>query len=540
MALRRSKPLTVRPKGLSDAVDGTNAFPGAMQLLTNLVPSPTTAGLFVPRPAALQETDFSSFTSPGAITAMLVIGSRIYGMISSGLTAGYDQPFCYDTVAAAFVAISGVTGSNVPASPPTTGTWTPPQMLAITATTIILTHSGFSGTGTNFFGVIDITTPASPAWSSSNTATHALPSVPTVLASFNGRAWYGCGNALYFSDSLAPKTITNATQALVLGDNQPITAIGGMPLANQVIGGVVQSLIVFKGAEFMAQITGDQATSNLAVNSLNITSGTMAPLSVTATPYGLVYVAPDGVRVVGFNAQVSEPIGSNGKGVNLPFINAQEPTRMCAAYNEDTLRITVQNGSISGDPYEEYFFHFSLKVWTGPHTSTNYLINAIEVGEPTFVSALIGTTAQLFVSTVTPHLDSEYTENGTALSWNYQTVLLPDNEQMAMNKVVQTSIAMQVPATSTVSIQALSEIGTILGNVSIMASGASPTIWGSFLWGGAVWGASTGYFQQSYVEWPQPLVFKQASFLVTGQSIYGAAIGNLYLRYQILGYSLVA
>src|ERR1051325_8341604 len=97
MALGRGRPLTIRPKGASDAHDGTNTFPGAMAALTNLVPSPTTAGVFVPRPAAVQLTDFTGFTSPTAITALLVIGARIYGMISSGKTAGYDEPFCYDT-----------------------------------------------------------------------------------------------------------------------------------------------------------------------------------------------------------------------------------------------------------------------------------------------------------------------------------------------------------------------------------------------------------------------------------------------------------
>jgi hypothetical protein len=538
MALRRGRPLTIRPKGVSDAIDGTNTFPGAMAALTNLVPSPTTAGVFVPRPAAVQLTDFTGFTSPTAITALLVIGARIYGMISSGKTAGYDEPFCYDTSVPGFVAISGVTSANVPASPALTGAWTPPQMVAITSTKIIVTHKGFSGTGTNFFGVIDITTPASPAWSSSNTASHALPAVPIAVQGFNGRAYYAVANALWFSDSLDPLTITNASQVLVLGDSQPVTALGGMPLANQVVGGAVQSLIVFKGAEFMAQITGDPATTNLTVNDLNIISGTLAPNTLVPTPYGLVYVAPDGVRIIGFNAQVSEPLGANGKGVNLPFINVLTPSRMVADFNENTLRVTVQNGTVSGDPYQEYHFDFSLKVWTGPHTCAAYMISSFHIGENTFITALVGTQAKLFTSTVTPHLDSVYTENSVALSWSYQTVLLPDNEQMAMNKVVQTSIALQLPATSSVSVIAQNEVGEILDMVTITTSNVATTIWGSFTWGAAVWGAATGYFQQYFVPWNAPLVFKQASLLFSGTSYLGGAVGNLYLRYQILGYLL--
>jgi hypothetical protein len=483
-------------------------------------------------------TDFTGFMSPTDVVVLLTIGVRVYGMVSSAKTPGYDEPFCYDTQAGAFISISGVTAMNVPASQPNTGSWTPPQMVAITSGIIIVTHVGFSGTGTNFFGVIDITTFASPAWSSSNTATHALTAVPIAVAAFNGRAYYAVGNSLVFSDSLAPKTVTNASQVLVLGDNQPITAIGGMPLANQVIGGVVQSLIVFKGAEYMAQITGDVATTNLAINALDIVSGTEAPNSVTPTPYGLIYVAPDGVRIVSPSAQVSDPIGANGKGVNLPFINVTTPSRICADFNENTLRVSLQNGTLSGAPYQEYHFDFSLKIWTGPHTGAFSQLSSIHIGENTFVGALVGTQGKLFTSSITPHLDSVYIENGTQLSWVYQPVLLPDNEQMAMNKVVQTAIAMQLPATATVTITASDEIGTSLGTVYITATNTATTIWGGFTWGSAVWGAATGYFRQYFVPWAAPLVFKQMSLVITGASYAGAAIGNLYLRYQILGYLL--
>ena len=515
MALRNSKPLTIRPKGLSDAIDGTNTFPGAMASLSNLTYAPSTAGVFVCRPAATQITNFSGLTSPSNVTALLVIGTRIYGMITSGLHVGYDQPFCYDTATGAFIAISGITGLNLPSSQAATGVWTPPQMVGITSTKILVTHVGFSGSGSNFFGVIDISTYASPAWSAANTATNALPAVPIAVAQFNGRAYFAVNNTLWFSDSLAPTTITNASQVLVLGDNQPVTAVAGLPLANQVVGGVVQSLIAFKGSEFMYQITGDPATSNLAINNINISSGTLAPNTITPTPNGLAFVAPDGVRIIGFNGQVTDPIGADGSGVNVPFINAVTPSRMCAAFNENTMRVTVQNGSTAGSQYQEYHFDFSLKIWTGPHTCPASLISAIFVGSNTFVSALVGTTAQLFGSTVKPLLNSTYTENGTALSWTYQTALLPDNQEMAMNKVVQTSIAMSLPSSSSVTLQAVNEVGTILNTVYITATNIASTIWGSFTWGSpSVWGAATGYFQEYFVPWTNPLVFKQASFAV--------------------------
>jgi len=535
--LRRSKPLTIRPSGLSDAQDGTNAFPGAMTALTNLVPAPTTAGLFIPRPASSLLTSFAGFNNPGQVSVISCIGERIYGMIASDRNIGHDEPFIYDINASAFVTISGITGPNTPTTQSPVGDWTPPVIAAITATKIIFTHPGFDGV-THFFGTLDITTYASPAWSSGNTASHALPAVPISVSGFNGRAYYAVNNALYFSDSLDPNTITNASQVLVLGDNQSVTALVGLPLNNQLIGGTVQSLIAFKGAEVMYQVTGDPATTNLALNEMNVITGTLAPNAVAATPYGVFFVAPDGVRPISFQGTIGDPIGANGKGVNNPFLNAINPSRMCADFNENTLRIAVQNGSISGQPYQEYWFDFSLKHWTGPHTFASSLMRSIHVGSNSFVTAPVGVTGKLFSSRVQPQLNSTYTENGTALTWAYQTVLLPDNQQMAMNKVTQTSIALQIPANLSITLQGIDEVGNILNVVSITGANVASTIWGAFTWGAAVWGSVTGYFKQYFVPWTAPLVFKQMSVTATGMSEAGTAIGNLYLRYQILGYSL--
>lgn len=509
-----------------------------MRALTNLVAAPTTAGLFIPRPAAISATTFPGFTNPGLVSAISVIGTRVYGMIASDRNIGFDEPFIYDLQAGAFVTISGVTSGNVPATQSPTGDWTPPVIAAITATKIIVTHIGFNGSGANFFGVIDISTFGSPAWSSSNTATHALTAVPISVAAFNGRAWYATGNAITYSDALDPLTVTNASQVIKIGDNQAVTAFGGLPLSNQLVGGVVQSLIVFKGAEFMAQITGDAATSNLAVNEMNVVTGTLAPNSIVPTPYGLFFVAPDGLRAVNFQGVIGNPIGADGQGVNNAFLNAVNPTRMCSDFNENTLRISVQNGSIDGQPYQEWWYDFSLKIWTGPHTFASALISSVHVGSNSFVTAPVNVSAHLFTSRILPQLSSTYSENGTALSFSYQTSLLPDNKEMAMNKVTQTAIALNLPANQTVTIQGVDEVGNILNVVSISAASTSSTIWGAFKWGAAVWGAVVGYFKQYFVPWTAPLVFKQMSVLVTGASQPGVAIGNLYIRYQILGYLL--
>lgn len=539
MPLRNARPLTIRPVGVSDAVDGTNAFPGAMTALVNLVPSPSTQGVFVPRSASVQQTDFSTFTDPAQGTALLVLGDRAYGMIASGAFTGKDEPFCYDLVSGAFVAISGTTSANLPGTQSATGGWVPPCIQAITKTKIIVCHPGFDGV-THFFGTIDITNPAAPAWSSGNTTPTALAAVPKAVAQYNGRAWYAVQNNLVYSDSLAPGTVTNASQVLTLGDSLDVTAVAGLPLNTQLTGGQIQSLIAFKGAEQMWQITGDAATSNLQQNNLNVATGTLAPNTITPTTQGLAFVAPDGVRIIDFQAQVGDPIGANGAGVNVPFLSAINPSRMAAAFNENTLRITVQNGAAAASPVQEWWFNFSLQAWTGPHTFGAALIQPYFVGDNGFVSFASGVDAILWQSNTVPKQSSTYTENGVALAWAYQTALLPDNQQMAENAVIEAALALQMPSGQQIVVQSLSEVGDILDTVYMTAVVGTSSIWGSFTWGTDAWGSAAGYFKQYQIGWHVPLVFKQMSMLVTGASQASFAIGNLYLRYQILGYLLQA
>lgn len=537
MPLRNARPLTVRPVGVSDAIDGTNTFPGAMAALTNLIPAPFNRSIFVPRPASIKATDFSTFITPKQVEAELVVGNLVYGMIASSHYAGKSEPFCYDLATSDFITISGVTAAKLPTSQPTSGDWQPSHM-EVVGTKIVITHPGYPGV-TYFFGWIDISTPGSPAYDAGNTATHALPSVPVWVSQFNGRAYYGVGNAEWFSDSLDALTITNASQVLTFGDGTPVTCSIGLPLQNMIIGGVIQALIVVKGAAVMYQVTGDPATNNLTVNALNVAIGTLAPNSMCPTPLGIAFTAPDGLRIIDFTARVGDPIGANGEGVNIPFINALYPSRICAAFNQNTLRISVQNGLAGGTPFQEFWFNFKLKAWTGPHSFPMALIQPCFYNNLGFVSAAVGIDAALWTSQAIPTATSAYVENGAALACTYQTILLPDNEMMAMNAIVQSNVALQLPANSQVTVQALNEVGLALDPVYITAPPGSTMTWGSSTWGSpTTWGTQFGYFQQYTIPWNNPLVFKQMSITITGAAAEGFAIGNLYLKYQILGYTL--
>jgi len=236
VGLRNTIPVKFSPVGLSDALDSSNVFAGAMQNLQNLIPDITTKNVWTCRPAAMPATDFSGFTTPGFISVIKVIGNRVYGMIASGRNAGHDEPFIYDMVAASFVTISGITLSNTPVSPTSSGAWVPPTMDLI-GSKMIVTHPGYNGSGGNFFGWFDISTFASPTWNAGNTAGNALVAPPSAVKQFGQRAYYIVNDpaqpAVPFSDVLDPTTMTLGTNVLTFGDTVPLTALGALPLNTQ-------------------------------------------------------------------------------------------------------------------------------------------------------------------------------------------------------------------------------------------------------------------------------------------------------------------
>ncbi len=605
MALRNSKPLTFKAVGLSDTVDGTNTFPGAMQQLVNLIPAQDTASCWVPRPAAVQISAFPGFTTPGFVSASLVIGNIEYGMIASGLHAGKDQPYAYNLATSTFLTVSGITAANVPTSPATSGNWVPPIM-AVVGTRIVVCHPGFPG-GATKFGWFDISsfsytgstttngtttlasavnlltsgvqpgqvitkadvpagttivsiavgglsaimsaaatgsttsattiaggTAAAPQWGAGDTNIYNLPSVPVSVVQFNGRAYYAVGNGVAWSDSLLACNRTNADQAIVFGNGLPVTALGALPLSSPITGGIIQAVLAFQGISALQQITGDQATTNLAVNVLNVATGTLAPLSIAPTNFGLAFVSPEGLRVVTFAGQVSDPIGDSGKGVTIPFLYASYPSRICAAANADVLRISVQNGYLPSTPFQEYWYDVTRKIWSGPH---NFPASLIQPWQGTFVVHPAGIPGTTWKSDVQASSATTYTENGVPLQFAHQTSLLPDNQEMHENALVESAAALAMPGGYTLTVTAVDENDNNLNTTTLQTSG-SLTVWGAFTWGGTVWSGAQSALRQYRIPWTAPLVYKQASQILQGSCVPGLKIGNSYFRYQQLGYLL--
>src|SRR4030095_14654257 len=224
MSTKNVSPLTFSPTSLSDCLDSTHVFQGACARLKNLIPDSSTTNLGQCRPAAIKLTDFTGFTTPGFISALKIIGTRAYGMIATARNASKDEPFCYDIPSGTFVTISNVTNANTPASPVTTGTWTPPTM-DLVGRYLIVTHPGYNGTAGAFFGWFDLLDPAAPVWNAGNTTGVPLPFAPAWIRNFFGRAVFGVNPpnttnpATYHTDPLTLNITASPTQILTYDDN---------------------------------------------------------------------------------------------------------------------------------------------------------------------------------------------------------------------------------------------------------------------------------------------------------------------------------
>jgi hypothetical protein len=550
MSLRRSTPLAVHPRGICDALDSSQIFTGAMTALKDLIPDPSTRGLWQCRPASVLAADLgSAVPGPvGVVSAEIIIGDIVYGMI--GGASNLDYPFAYDLKTNVFIPISGASSGNLPATQVTSGDWVPPTMDVI-GSTILVTHPGFAGTS-NWLGTIDISSvPTSAIWSAGNLTGaggilfSAATGVPVAVKAFNGRAWWAYNPpsgpvATVFSDQLAPTTVTNAAavQVVTYDDNVSITALGVLPLSNQ-LGGIIQALLIFKGVTNIFQITGDielgpgPPLGTLNKNSLNVATGTFAPNSLASTPKGLAFAAPDGIRIIDFNAQVSDPIGNEGMGKTLPFLFAVAPSRMAAAANGTLYRISVQDGSLGSSPFVEYWLDLSRGgVWSGPHT---FPARTIKPYKTTFVMAPQNADGKLFQSDHRQTSSSTFTENNVAMSFGWLTTFFPDTDQMCENALIESTVYVSMAPDTTYVVQALNEANSVLRSCSLTSAQAS-VLWGNFNWGQATWGGVPSALYPQLLAWDKPVVFRRMALNIMGLSSQQFRIGTLHMRYEQLGY----
>lgn len=547
MPIRNSNPEFFQPIGLQDGFDQSYSFKGACRALQNLVFDQANARFVVARPGVRLAVDFSvtgGWSTPADISVGLVVGTRVYGMIATARNAGFEEPFCYETATGAFIAIAGVTANNVPTNAGTTGQWNPPTMAQI-AKKIIVTHPGFDGNvpNTRFFGVIDITNPAAPAWSSQNTTVNALTAPPVAVANFNNRAYYAVGNALILTDVLLPTVVTNASQVLTIDDSSSVTALAPLPVGTSTQG-IIAALLVFKGAaESTWQVTGDPALTTLAIQQLSNNIGCWSPRSIVATPEGVKFMGVDGIYVVSLLGVIT-PLLNNQQNQNPdlqdPFIQATQAqaSRAAASYNQGVYRLSLATTINGIAQTNDYWFDEHSRRWNGPH-SFNYTW-AGSIGDQ-FALVSKDFPARLFFSVPAQHLASAYTDQtAAAVEVSYQCTLLsalmPNRGDMSMNAIIESEIDVgRSSASSQYTVQAQDEFGSAIDTTTLTITSNAP-LWNTLNWNTHNWASPYPVSQVLPIPWTQPIVFKRMQVQVYAQAGVGVAIGTFAMRWQKLGY----
>lgn len=536
MAIRNSTPIPFVPIGLTDAIDQASAFPGACQVMQNLVFDRTNRGAVIARPGVVADTSFGGFSSPGVVSAMLSVGTLIYGMVGSNATPGYDEPFCYDTVARAFIAVSGVTAANVPATQATTGAWTPPTMDSV-GIYIVVTHSGFSGA--NFFGYFNVTNHAAPTWSAGNTTTNALPSVPLWVAQFYGRAYFGLGNAVYFTDSLALSiSNTNFAAVLTIDDKSNTTVAVGLPMSNTT-GGVLQSLVVFKQNSIW-QITGDIALtgSPLSLNKLSSNIGCSMPRSAQSTPTGIIFISSDGPRVIELNSTVHylRPPEGATPDVVAPFKKATDPSRVCGAYNNGIYRVGF-NASFnvwdSSYTSADYWFDLIFNRWNGIHTFPYHCATSVN---GVFYLASNSSPGKLFISEVVPSSTSVYVDNSAAYATQIVSSCMA-GAPMTESAIVESTIELSSSALGVSYYMSMYDDQNNPKSIATITLDASNPLWGTAIFGQFKWKSNVVSSHTYTIPWVNPIVAKKMVFSIGAAAASNVSIKEAMFRIQTLGYT---
>lgn len=534
MGQRKEFPVRFTPRGLTDALDATDKFPGACTSLANLIFDQSNPEIMVSRPGVgTGITSFPGFSNPGVVSVFATLGNVTYGLIATTRNANKDEPFAYDHVAGSFIAITGVTNANSPTTQATSGAWTPPT-IANVGVNIIVTHPGFPG-GTTKFGWFDITVPAAPVWNAGDTATNGLSATPISVQNFNNRAYFACANRTDYTDVLTLNRAA-AAQSLTVGDSAALTALCGLPIQTT-SSGVVQALIAFKPFQTW-QITGDPVGATLAQNYISLTVGCSAPRSIAQSPLGIYFAGFDSPMVIdqlGILKPLTHSSSQTEPDVHAPWENAVVPSRIAGGYTGTIYRVCMETVINGVDSTNDYWFDEHKRRWNGPHTFSYDCLS--QLGNY-FVMSSNAAPGKLFKSEINPSSTSVYTDNGAAITFSEQSSTFPKTQDMEMNQVVESTIELSSAGSpATYNITGQDDLGNSLNScqVSVQPTGA---LWGSGVWGGFSWASSVNRPTTYTVPWTQTLVFNKMALYITGSAATAIALGTFFARYKKSGYTL--
>lgn len=548
MAIPNTQVIRFTPRGVVDAFDATDKFPGACRQLTNLVFDESQPELVISRPGVTLLVDFNAGSdfgmTAGYISIQVVIGRRIYGMVFSERLAFYglqDEPFCYDLETGTFLPISNVTAKNTPIAPPPAGPWTPPT-LAVVGNMVLVTHQGFhnrpkylwgsgaqggndtlwrNGAGaTGFwgsraqggsedywgasailwgdaplwgdryaFGVFYVD-PDNPRlrWDATTTFPNTLTGEPTVVVNFSNRAYFAVKNLIEYTDVLTIRR-NRASQQVTVGDTDDIIAMSGLPV--QTTGsGMLQTMSIFKRHQTW-QLGGDEATWNMSLSYTSLNIGTGSGRTLVQSPYGLYFISDAGpyfLDLLGTLRAVTHSMNELEPDVVAPMANPIVPTRWCGGYNSGIYRLCGFGNFFGATIAVDYWFDEHRRRWNGPHTFHYDSVSPLDEG---FVLSSRFIPGKLVLSETQQRTEFTTTDLGGRVDCTMLSATFPKVDWMTTKQVVESQIELaSTNGTNVYYIYAQNDQGDNLGVVGLSVQGDG-AVWGMARWGeGLVYGQS--------------------------------------------------
>lgn len=550
MALRNAKPAYYIPQGLADSIDQTNSFSGACRALNNLVADRTDPQAYTGRPGAVVQVNFN--TKPyavigagnaGQIALIKIFDGFIVGFVQAtgGAYAGKDVPFVYNLLTDVFNtwAVNPVVAdcpATVAGLPVASGEVTSG---ALVGPTVYLTHPNFPATK---FGYITAAlTSGSMTFTVATTATNALPTRPTWVSQYQDRAWFACGTAAVFTDTLTlPPTVSNATQTLNANEGEQILGFHALSVY-QTTGGILQALLSF-GNVSVYQITGNYsavaANNTLVKNQVSDAVSAVSMRTVDACPNGVAFMATDGVRIINQQGLLKYISEKSVDDLIQPFMNCTLLNRPAAVGNYQngiyrvSLTTTFRGQVITGD----FWYDYTRQHWNGPHSFTPNA--AAGYNAKNYVSNLTFP-GIIFVCELVPSATSAYLDNGN-VPYNFDLITadFPLNAGMAEQAMVESTVELAQTTTTPiiVNVLAFDEQDNLLDQLSVTTSGQGPLWGGGTLWGTHLWKAASRNSKPYPLHWNRPLEFNKIYFEFQGLVVAGIGIKNQFYRFQELGY----
>lgn len=410
-------------------------------------------------------------------------------------------------------------------------------IVSLTASSITLS---LATTGTTPGVALTITggTVASPQWGAGNINGAITFTVkPVAVSQFFNRAYYAVANQTVFSDSLNGTNVTNATQALTMGNSDPVVALHGLPLGTTQ-SGILQALLAFKQSGSIWQITGDAAlTAGVSQNELTDAATGIMPRTISSSPTGVAFMTSDGPRIIDQAGTFQWINKGDTPDLIVPFSACTRPSRAAACFENSVYRVCLDTVIEGNSVTNDYWFDYTRSRWNGPHSFPYHI--AVEYNG-NFYLGRNDLPGQLFKSAPVQSAASLFTDAGTSYSFDMLSASMPLTGRMNMQQVVESTVELNTGgSTATYNIFAYDDQGALLSSASITATTTAPQ-WGSVVWGNFTWTSAIKTAHTLRVPWDKPVVFKKLQMEIQGTAVQGVAMKNTYLKYQDAGYLVAA